>query len=153
MTRWSSRQVDPRPLHHALGLNYARFPRETSDFLARLQSRLSTTSTHEEILKVLEACVNSFVACDVRAQNARKRQTRYPAFASAPVRIKRKPLPFQAPVYTAPVRRRGVPIKRIQAEANHGSRRLTTTGAGRATFTAPTAGGSDVIRFLRDDTA
>jgi GAF domain-containing protein len=41
-----------------------RFPRETTMFLERLQRKLATTSTHEEILRTLGRCVDSFVACD-----------------------------------------------------------------------------------------
>jgi len=42
----------------------ARFPRETSELLERLQTKLSTTSTHDEIVRVLNNCVGSFHGCD-----------------------------------------------------------------------------------------
>lgn len=42
----------------------ARFPRETSEFLDRLQTKLSTTSTHDEILNVLDTCTRTFSGCD-----------------------------------------------------------------------------------------
>lgn len=44
----------------------SRFPLETTEFLERLERRLSTTSTHREILTILRNCVDSFVACDRR---------------------------------------------------------------------------------------
>ena len=42
----------------------ARFPRETSDLLERLETKLSTTATHAEILGALQRCVGSFRGCD-----------------------------------------------------------------------------------------
>ena len=42
----------------------SRFPRETAIFLERLQRKLSTTSTHDEILRVLGDCVDSLAGCD-----------------------------------------------------------------------------------------
>ncbi len=43
----------------------ARFPKETSEFLERLRSRLSKTSTHDEIVGALERCVRHFQGCDL----------------------------------------------------------------------------------------
>jgi GAF domain len=42
----------------------ARFPPETAAFLERLEEKLSSTSTHQEIVDRLEACVQTFVGCD-----------------------------------------------------------------------------------------
>lgn len=42
----------------------SRFPRETAMFLERLQRKFATTSTHDEILGVLQDCVDSFAGCD-----------------------------------------------------------------------------------------
>jgi hypothetical protein len=42
----------------------SRFPRETAEFLERLERKLASTTTHNEILAVLNSCVDSFAACD-----------------------------------------------------------------------------------------
>jgi len=42
----------------------SRFPRDTTEFLERLQRKLSTTSTHEEVVRLLESCVDTFAGCD-----------------------------------------------------------------------------------------
>jgi GAF domain-containing protein len=42
----------------------ARFPPESAQFLEKLQEKLGTTTVHEEIVKVLKTCVDSFKGCD-----------------------------------------------------------------------------------------
>lgn len=42
----------------------ARFPKETNEFLDRLQDKLSTTATHDEIVAALAQCVESFRGCN-----------------------------------------------------------------------------------------
>jgi transcriptional regulator with GAF, ATPase, and Fis domain len=41
-----------------------RFSQETASYLDRLQRKLSTTQTHDEVLRELKSCVSSFVGCD-----------------------------------------------------------------------------------------
>jgi hypothetical protein len=42
----------------------SRFPRESAEFLERLQQRLAGTSTHDEVRAALSACVESFTGLD-----------------------------------------------------------------------------------------